>query len=329
MKAKEAMFANFILKFGDQDLLDYLSEIVVRAFTDDTLVSRRRGSSFYFLDVELLTLTEGGGDWAIAGRMVQDTVLRRTQVYEEGRGLVHDEATLRSSPSAFFVLTLDDHRLIYFAETQSAPSLSSFKGTILDFIKRKYKKLSDAEYGRLNENADRRVTRAQVEEIHPTPSLSIVPLTNAEGIAAFLARYSVIRKLEIVVHKPNKEVDGAEAVSNLQALRRQLGSDKGKFSTVEREGLDPRGTMEVLEDVTGSPNVDTNLSGLDHEGDKLEGSNEDFSVKTEIGLGQLETPQMARRLFSKMQELRQRGVLRLPDPQEEIRRRVQAIMDRL
>jgi len=326
MKIKEAMFANFILKFGDHDLVDYLGDIVVRAFTDDTLVSNRRGASFYFLDVELVELTPGVGNWAIAGRFVHDTVLRRTQVYQEGRGLVHDEATLQSSPSAFFVLTLDDHRLIYFAETEYAPSISSFRATVYAFVKKKYAALLESEYKNLNNDSERRVTKRDVSRIHPPPTLTIIPLTNHDDIASFLARYSVIRRLDIVVHKPNREVDGEDAVNNLQALRKQLGADKGKFTVSDTEGLDPGGTREALEDITGSPNVDTTVSGLDQAGDKLEGSNEDFSVRAEVDIPQLETPNMARRLFAKMEELRQRAVLRLPDPSIEIRRRIQQII---
>jgi len=329
MKIKEAMFANFILKFGDHDLVDYLAEIVVRSFTDDALVSNRRGSSFYFLDVELVELTVGVGNWAIAGRFVQDTVLRRTQVYQEGMGLIHDEATLQSSPSAFFVLTLDDHRLIYFAETEYAPSISSFRSTVYAFLKRKYAAFAEAEYATLNRDAEQRASKREVSRLHPPPTLTIVPLTNHDDIGAFLARYSIIRRLDIVVHKPNREVDGEDAVNNLQALRKQLGANKGKFSVSDAEGLDRDGTQEALEDITGSPNVDTTVSGLDQAGDKLEGSNEDFSVRAEVDIPQLETPNMARRLFAKMEELRQRAVLRLPDPNAQIRLRVQQIIDGL
>ena len=329
MKLKEAIFANFILKFGDSDLLDYFENVVVGAFTDDALVSNRRGSSFYFLDVQLVELTPGEGDWSIAGRMVQDTVLRRTQVYREGEGLVHDEATLQSCPSAFFVLTLSDHRLIYFAETAYAPALSSFKATITAFLKRKHLSFLDREQALLAADSNEPISRRQMVETHSAPSLTIVPLTNKEGIEDFLARYSVIRKVEIVVHKPNREVDASDAVANIQALRKQLGSDKAKLSLSESDGLDHDGTKEVLEDITDSPNTDTTVSGLDQEGDKLEGSNEDFSVRAEVDLAQLETPNMARRLFAKMEELRARGVLRLPNPRAEVRRRLRQIVDGL
>lgn len=78
MRQHEALFANFILKFGDEDLLDYLDEVVVYAFTDDTLVRERKGSSFYLIDVEIVDLTPGEGRYAIAGRFIQDTLLRRT-----------------------------------------------------------------------------------------------------------------------------------------------------------------------------------------------------------------------------------------------------------
>lgn len=328
MRQHEALFANFILKFGEEDLLDYLSDVVLFAFTDDALVRERRGSAFYLLDVEVVELVIGEGNFAIAGRFVQDTVLRRTQVYQEGRGLIRDERTLRSSPSVFFVLTLEDHRLIYYAETINAPILSSFKSTIEQFIRRKYRSFIDRRYLEQAASNDP-ITKKRLNEIHREPTLQVLPITNADEVEAFLQRYSIIKRLDLVVHKPNKEVDGAEVVQNLQALRTQLGGDKGKFTVSQSEGLDHEGTKEVLQDLAASPNNEANVSGLDLEGNRLDGSNEDFSVRTEIELPPLETPNMARRLFGKMQELRAAGTLMLGEATRDTRARVVQILTQL
>lgn len=328
MRQHEALFANFILKFGDEDLLDYLDEVVLYAFTDDALVRERKGSSFYLIDVEIVDLVPGEGRHAIAGRFIQDTVLRRTQIYKDGEGLIQDERTMQSSPSSFFVLTLEDHRLIYYAETTHAPEISSFKSTMEQFIRRKHRAFIDQVYDAGRESGVR-VTKKSLHEVHREPTLQVIPIVSKEGIDAFLRRYSQIKRLDLVVHTPNKEVDGSEVVNNLQALRRQLGADKGRFTVNNSDGLDRQGTKEILEDVSASPNNEANISGLDVEGNKLNGSNEDFSVRSEINLGQLETRNMARRLFKRMQELRQSGALKLADAQQATRRRVQEILAQL
>ena len=221
MRQHEALFANFILKFGDEDLLDYLDDVVIYSFTDDSLVRERRGSSFYLIDVEIVDLVPGEGRYAIAGRFIQDTVLRRTQIYKDGEGLIQDERTMQSSPSSFFVLTLEDHRLIYFAETIHAPELSSFKSTMAQFIRKKHRAFIDRVYEAGRDNAIR-VTKKSLYEAHREPTLQIIPIASREGIDAFLRRYSRIKRLDLVVHTPNKEVDGSEVVNNLQALRVRL-----------------------------------------------------------------------------------------------------------
>jgi hypothetical protein len=38
MRQNQTVFANFLCKFGEKDMDDYLEEVVLPAFTDDALV---------------------------------------------------------------------------------------------------------------------------------------------------------------------------------------------------------------------------------------------------------------------------------------------------
>ena len=130
MRRDTAAFANFICRFGDEKvLLDYAEEIVIPAFTHDTYVrSYGKHTHYHFYKVKFVKLDEIAGIpvFALAGRFVKDTMLTRHQVFEEQVGLIQDEQEMRSSPSAFFVLILNNHRLIYFPETPHAPEFNSF-----------------------------------------------------------------------------------------------------------------------------------------------------------------------------------------------------------
>ena len=58
----------------------------------------------------------------IAGHFVKNSVLAREQVFQNEE-LISDHAEIETSPSAFFVLFLSDHRIAYAPETRFAPTL--------------------------------------------------------------------------------------------------------------------------------------------------------------------------------------------------------------
>ena len=147
MRQNQTVFANFICKFGEADMLDYAENVVLPAFTDDTLVRAYGDSSMHFFEV---FLGEADGDAVVAGKFIHNTKIHRTHRFVEGRGQIEDRATLETAPSAFFVLFLSNHRLIYFAETSHAPEIGTFRNTIERFIRSKYERFIRAERRRLS-----------------------------------------------------------------------------------------------------------------------------------------------------------------------------------
>lgn len=232
MRQHLTMFANFICKFGDENMVDYLCEVVLPAFTDDTLVREAYGSTFHLLDVEILeTLDENTDDPAIVGQFVRDTLLRRTQVFDARSGKLRpDEAFLETSPSAFFVLLLRDHRLIYFAETPDTPDLKMFQSTIDRFILRKYHSYITTLY-----NTDRevggKITKKALRQIIIEPTLTIVPLTNADELRNFVERFDVLKRVYIVVHRKNDEISTNSLIANATAFNEKLRGASTKIST--------------------------------------------------------------------------------------------------
>ena len=130
---KLMQYANFVLKFGEQELLDEF-EIVSRAFLHDVRVRSYGKTHFHFLEPKLKLLDQTDPmSLAIFGRFVKDTVLERDQVLDGGLlRQSHDE--LRSSPSSYFVLMLASHRLVFLPETRFAPTLAQFAATTRKFL---------------------------------------------------------------------------------------------------------------------------------------------------------------------------------------------------
>ena len=285
MRQHQALFANFICKFGGLNMADLLKEVVLPAFTDDTMVREAYGSSFHLLDVELFETLAGAGEApepALAGQFVRDTVLTREQVFDAKTGqLVADEASLETSPSAFFVLLLKDHRLIYFAETRHAPSIGSFQSTMDRFLTRKHRDFIDASYAAF-EGPGKRAFRKALKEKYPVPTLSVVPITNSDRLADFIKRYATLQRVDIIVHRKNDEPTTASLIESAEAFSDILKAKKTVISAQDNQGLDKDGAAKALDQATDGANETIRLAGVDLQGDRLVGENESFSVTAVI-----------------------------------------------
>lgn len=318
MKQHAAIFANFICKFGSLNMADFLQEIVLPAFTDDILIREARGSSYHLLDVQLFeSLTDAGDEPAIAGQFVKDTVLVRDQVYDQASGqLITDEAELETSPSAFFVLLLKDHRLLYFAETRFAPSLSSFQSTMQRFLTRKHRDFIDA----LQENeraANRRISKKELKEGIPVPTLTVVQITNGERLAEFVKRFEKLQRVDLIIHRKNDEPTASSLIRNAEAFNELLKGQQTRVTTTDRNGLDKGGTIAALQSTTDGSNETIRFSGIDEHGDRLSGENDDFSVTTVIDHLVGEVKEKALGLLERFNALVARGEIKRPAVSDE------------
>ena len=110
MSRNQIEFANVLCHFGaDKVLLDYLNEIVLPAFTDDTLI-RERGKEtptrYHFYEVEVEVVDKKLHRRPQSGFLVEfvkDVRLTRTQIFDASKGLVEDAQSMASSPSSYFL----------------------------------------------------------------------------------------------------------------------------------------------------------------------------------------------------------------------------------
>ena len=317
MRQHQAIFANLICKFGEQDLLDYAEQIVLPAFTDDTLVREYGDSSMHFYEVELAIIDD---DPVVVGKFIHNTMIRRTHRFVEGRGQIEDEAALESAPSAFFILFLSNHRLIYFAETARAPELSTFRNTLEGFLEAKHEQFARAERRRLS-RPGARVTKADIYQRVAKPTLTIIPLSGRASIRDFIAQYERVRSLRITVVRRNDEVDPAGTMNELDELAQQASSPNATVLFSNNAGLSADGVAAILESVSPQGNQEALVKGVDTDGRPLRGSNEDFSIKPTIdnvppGIGP-----RALFLIQEFKKLLTRNALRAPTGDRESRQR--------
>ena len=149
---------NFICRFGSKKvLLDLADEIIIPAFTDPNLSRGFGKTKYFFHEVKLVAIpnTSQKPILGIIGRFVKDTTLEREQIFKEGKGLIKDSSSIKSSPSSIFLLILHNHRLLYVKETKYAPSKETFGHTALNFIRKKYSIFIDNEYEKRKREANK------------------------------------------------------------------------------------------------------------------------------------------------------------------------------
>ncbi len=315
MRQHNATFANFICRFGDNKvLLDYAKRIVIPAFTKDTYVrSYGKKTHYHFYETELMNLAEYDDDpiMVLAGRFVKQTELTRTQIYDDEKGLVQDEASLLSAPSAFFVLILNNHRLIYFPETPHAPDINAFRVTAEQFLRQRHKEYIDRRYEKTRGD-DKPPTKKSLYEAHPRPSLEVVPLTGKADIAGFLRRFEKLKKINFRVVKPNDDLHAGDILGQVRELSDALGSTSTKVTASSADGLDIPAAIEAVTEATGSGNQDVSVSGVDTNGNALSGNNEHFKLSAEIESVPLVKASLVKRLVEKFSQLRSEGSISAP-----------------
>lgn len=328
MRQKVATFSNFICHFGNEKaLLDYAAEIVLPAFLDDSLVRSYGSTDFFFFEVELLCLNDEVQDpkLAIIGRFVKNTQLSREQIFHPQDGIIRDEDAIDSAPSAFFVLILNNHRLIYLPETSHAPNLSAFRATILKFMNRKRTKYIDELY-REQRQIGRRITKKSLYEIHKKPSLDIVPISSDEQIENFVNRYRHLRKIEFKLINPNEELDGEEIFRDIREYLDGLKPESAKIETKSAEGLNIEEAVPRIKAATATTNQEVRLSGTDRQGNKLVGDNNQFQISTPIESFPATKAGLAKKLYGIFSEMVSSGSIRVGEQTNDVSEKISDLL---
>ena len=328
---------NLICRFGrEKVLLDMSDEIVLPCFFDKTLVRSYSKTSYFFHEVSPVLLSNGasGSVVGIAGRFIKDTTLEREQIFEEGKGLVKDNGSMRSSPSALFLLVLNNHRLIYVKETKDAPSKESFCSTLLSFLRDKHRQYIEAEFERFmaTREADPhsdRVTKKDLYEQTPRPTLELIPLTSEDSIEEFVRKYSILKTIEISLSDRNDETDNDPFFEELQKRKDAIGSTNSVVKHNNSKGLDKDVAINEIAEATEQGNQSVKLTGIDSEGDILRGNNEKFQLRKPLEDLSSQPVNAAKELYKTFLGLIEDGLVKVPETPQKARAIVESLVQRL
>ena len=322
---------NLICRFGDKKvLLDLAEEVVLPAFIDNSLVRSYDKTSYFFYDVSPVTLLNNQHEQVIgiAGRFIKDTTLEREQIFENGKGLIKDSEYMRSSPSALFLLILNNHRLIYVKETKDAPSKESFRSTLLSFLSSKHEQYIKSEHERLKSDG-KSVTKKSLYLETPRPTLELIPLTSEDSIEEFLKKYDILKSIEITLSDRNDENDNDPFFDELQKRKDKIGSMTSVVRHTNSKGLNKDNAIQEISEATEQGNQSVKLSGIDIDGDILSGNNEKFQLRKPLENLSSKPNQAAKELYQSFVGLVEDGLVKVPETSPKAKNIIGLLMQRL
>ena len=305
-------YANFVCHFGGAELLDYLDEIVVPAFTGGGVRTFKDGA-YRLNSVEVLDLgtAKDHPELAICGRFIKEMVVRSEQRYDASTDtVVPDNKQMETAPSALFALLLASHKLIYLSETSHAPGLESFRTTIASLLGKARNAyidevqmrsalgaLTEEEADRfsaigetdlpdgeelaladIDDGASKKLTKKRLRELLPQVDLEILALSNDEELRAFVARFKTLQSATLRLVKPNSELDNDDFLAQVRGKGEEAGSQTSILVYKNPDGLNKTQIVAQFETAASEGNTEIKLDGKDEVGQTLRGSNSEFKV---------------------------------------------------
>jgi hypothetical protein len=313
MRKHDLQIANFVCTFGpDKDLIDYIDEIVIPSFFDDRLTRSYGETSFYVYEPQWVSLgSQQDAELAIIGRFVKDTVLKREQILQNGL-LVEDHDEMQSTPSAFFVMLPQDHRLLYFAETAFAPDMSAFASTMQILMRRVWRDL----LRRLHNEAAGARTHKELRKEYPMPVLNIVPVAKSDTIDKLMEDFKRIEKIRFRLIRPNQETDASEVFQSVRDRFQPLKPTRLDVEMADSDGLEKGESISAVKEATAGLNTDIIVSGTDDQGNRLKVTNDEFALKVPIEDPAEEVKPLAKQLYVEfIKQIASGSVKRFKPPQ--------------
>ncbi len=333
-------FANFHLTFGDNlRLLDLFEDVVIPAFLDEAFERKYGTTTYRFLDVRLVNVTDGGVEIpAIFGRLLKDMVIYRPQVMENGQ-LVEQEVSLPSAETSLFLLLLDTHRLLYLQETQFAPGLRAFRTSALQALQPRLSSFVNQIYGEFKSEGTsnslesisalegrnpQKFTKKAIRELLGAPLLEVVPLGTEASLEGFLQRFSLLQRVQVDVIKTNDELNNDALFAQVKLQGESFGTKTPQVVHENSDGLIKAHVQTALAQPISQGTVAASFRGKDESLNLLKGDASEFAVRMPVknlpGIGDMIG--RAKRMFSMFSAQRQSGALIVPEASDAVKEKL-------
>ena len=326
-----AKFANVVCRFGEKFvLLDFVEEIIYPAFTNQDLQRTYSDTSYRFWDVGLAEVPVAEHELplvAVYGRHIKKMVLKSEQDFSPTTGIVTSKRELPSAPSAFFVLILNNHKLIYVDETDDAPSITAFQATLQHNVSQMYRQYIDILYSSFR-GTDAAKTKKQLYLETPHPTVEVRPLATQASIETFLKAFAIVRQVDFKFLDTNQEFPQLETHRQIREMKRRFEAKSTTLAFGSKNGLDRVELAGQIHNAAAAGNETVRVYGKSVEGADLKGNNEDFSVSLPVDNLPEDEAQRAAQLARTYQDSVQSGIL-IEDVREDSARKIRNFIDRI
>lgn len=278
------LFYNLVCRYGERaTLLDLAVELLLPAIFGNHI--RKFGLTRYFFTEVGHTLIQPIGfeseQVVIFGRFIKDTVLKRDQVYEPEVGLVTDNQSMQSSPSTLFALNLNNHKLILAPEVPYAPGADAFATTLEQFLDRERNLFVRGIYKQEANSAEPR-TLSYLWEEYPPANVTVRPLAGTQDISDFLEQFARITTLNIKLLDTNAEFPKRDLFREMRAAKDDVKANTTTLIHQNAEGLSRTAVAEEIQAAASGGNQQVVIKGVDLDGTKLSGDNNNIRLQIEI-----------------------------------------------
>jgi hypothetical protein len=306
-------FANFTLKFGTKNLLDYLDQIVFPAFTSNYLRETYFNTQYFFFEVELVDLEVNFKTYkCIIGRLIKNMMLERDQIFSGGE-LVLDSQQLQSSPSSTFILILENHKLLLIREVKSAPAMEAFENTIRKFLKASRNQYINQIYNEAKETEEKR-TKASIQKEIPALKLDVIPLLSRTELSQLVNIYEVFQSLEIKLIETNSELDSDEFFEKARKTKSQISASQASIRFSNNDGLNKAEALSQIESAGKTGNAIILTSGTGEDGTRINTKNTELNFRFTIPNLSPSIRENAIQAITALEDLVERGIITLAEP---------------
>lgn len=232
---KQAYIANFNITFGKQNkpMLDHFFDVILPAFTSETDVQNK----FFFDNVKLMSIR---GDFVLAGLLVKRTTLEVKSRIIKGK-LTKTNEIYPSDPYSYFLINLQNHRMVLVKNQNGSPTLNNFSKTAAENIQRYIKKHDVL----IDENEENQVF-----------DLNVVAIPFSGKIREELSKAKKINKVTLRFYPLNGDIIDNETTEDLLKSLDKIESRSGNINFNSPKNKEA--VAEVIDDTKGlmKPSID-------------------------------------------------------------------------
>lgn len=282
--------ANFVCKFGDENLLDHFIEKIYPIFNIGIDSNRGETYGFKFTNVTAQTIN---GTPCIVGRFVQRLRIRARQTLNKNLDdITPSNATMLSDPSSIFVLKLTDHRLFLVREIPRSPKIKQFYRVVdqlvFDLWKTEYTSSLKLYKESINK---RRLTKEEREEfdrdyevVNPRPFFQLTSIADSEKSATLIEdEFALVKSISVRAYKTNNE-DGDADEELLDLHRKKMEQMRGDTGDINyknsKDGLDKESVKKLVHAASStSGNATYKVQGTSKDGHAITRTESDSKIQ--------------------------------------------------